>query len=233
MKLNELNYSSIITAKKALKEHYNMPLNLDRMNASETRVMLQKVRKLVAETKQSGNFYRSQNNHSYLKLVFMEQALSQHLSAIPRAIVMLENEEVEKSQVYLAAQAIVDDIQKMIEDVGQMQVKELPALVSSIETDIGVTESETFNEQVMQQLTALSQALSAALPGLKDAVRVLTNPDEAGAFGGDESGEEGMDDMSMGGEEGMDDMSGPTDFPEEEPEEPEAAPVAGVGRSLR
>ena len=64
MKLNELNYSSAVTAKKALKEHYNMPLNLDRMNGSETRAMLQKVRKLVAETKQSGNFYKSQNNHS-------------------------------------------------------------------------------------------------------------------------------------------------------------------------
>jgi hypothetical protein len=48
-------------------------------------------------------------------------------------------------------------------------------------------------------------------------------------------GEEGMDDMAMGDEEGMGDADGMggSDFPEAEPEEPEAAPVAGVGRSLR
>jgi len=233
MKLNELNYSSIITAKKALKEHYNMPLNLDRMNGSETRAMLQKVRKLVAETKQSGNFYRSQNNHSYLKLVFMEQALTQHLAAIPRANVMLENEKIEESQVYLAAQALVDSIQKMLEEVGQMQVKELPALVSSIESELDVNESETFNEQVSQSLDSLSAGLKETLVGLKEAVKMLTNPDEAGAFSPDAMG--GEEDLGMGDETGMDagaDMGG-GEFPEEEPEEPEAEPVAGVGRPLR
>ncbi len=192
MKLNELSYSPKITAQKALKEHYNVPLNIDRMSVSEAKSMLQKVRRLVSETKQSGTFYQSQNNQSYLKLVFMEQALSTHLASVPRGSIVTENEEVEKSQVYLAAQELVDSVQKMIEDVGQMQVKELPALVSSIETDIGVNESETFNDQVMQQLTSLSQALTAALPGLKDAVNTLTNPEEAGAF----ADEEGMDDIS-------------------------------------
>ena len=46
MKLNELSYSPKITAQKALKEHYNMPLTLDRMSVSEAKSMLQKVRRL-------------------------------------------------------------------------------------------------------------------------------------------------------------------------------------------
>lgn len=236
MKLNELNYSSAVTAKKALKEHYNMPLNLDRMNGSETRAMLQKVRKLVAETKQSGNFYRSQNNHSYLKLVFMEQALSQHLASIPRGRVMFENEEVEKSQVVLAAQDMVDSIQKMLEQVSDMLVKEMPALVDSVQSEIGVDEAEQFSTQTSEALTALTGALTQAKTSLQGALGVVTGQGGAGAF--DDAamgGEEGMDDMAMGDEAGMDagaDMGG-ADFPEEEPEEPEAAPVAGVGRSLR
>ena len=227
MKLTELNHSSITIAKKALNEHYQMPFNIDRMSRPETKAMLKKVRGLVSETKQTPSFYRSQNNASYLKLVFMEQALSTHLASLPHGNIVTENEKIEESQVFLAAQELVDSVQKMIEDVGQMQVKELPALVSSIETDIGVSESETFNEQVTQQLTALSQALNSALPGLKEAVNVLTNPEEAGAF---DTGEEDMDmgDADMGDE-------APEEFPPEEvpAEEPEAAPVAGVGRSLR
>ena len=232
MKLNELNYSPAVNAVKALKEHFNMPLNVKRMNVSEAKSMLRKVRGLIAETKQSGNFYKSQNNHSYLKLVFMEQALSTHLASIPRANVVLENEKIEESQVYLAAQAIVDDIQKMIEDIGQMQVKELPALVSSIESDIGVTESETFNEQVTQQIDAISQALKAALPGLKDAVNALTGDGSTGAFDS-EAGLGGEEDLGLG-DMGSDEMAAPEEPMEPEvPEEPEAAPVAGVGRTLR
>lgn len=236
MKLNELNYSSAVTAKKALKEHYNMPLNLEKMTASETRSMLQKVRSLVSETKQSGNFYRSQNNHSYLKLVFMEQALSQHLASMPRSRVMFENEEVEKSQVVLAAQDMVDSIQKMLEQVSDMLVKEMPALVDSVQSEIGVNEAEQFSTQTSEALTALTGALTSAKTSLQGSLGVITGQGDTGAFD-DQSmgGEEGMDDMAMGDEEDMGDAAGMggADFPEEEPEEPEAAPVAGVGRSLR
>lgn len=238
MKLNELNYSSVVTAKKALKEHYNMPLNLERMTASETRSMLQRVRSLVAETKQSGNFHRSQNNHSYLKLVFMEQALSQHLASMPRSRVMFENEEVEKSQVVLAAQDMVDSVQKMLEQVSDMLVKEMPALIDSVQSEIGVNEAEQFSQQTSEALTALTGALTQAKTSLQGALGVVTGQGDTGAFD-DESmgGEEGMDDMAMGDEDmgdiGGDDMGGDTDFPDAEPEEPEAAPVAGVGRSLR
>ena len=235
MKLNELNYSSVVTAKKALKEHYNMPLNLERMTASETRSMLQRVRSLVAETKQSGNFHRSQNNHSYLKLVFMEQALSQHLAAMPRSRVMFENEEVEKSQVVLAAQDMVDSVQKMLEQVSDMLVKEMPALVDSVQSEIGADEAEQFSQQTSEALTSLTGALTQAKTALQSALGVVTGQGGMGAFD-DESmgGEEGMDDMAMGDEDmGGDDMGGDADFPEAEPEEPESAPVAGVGRSLR
>ena len=155
MKLNELNNNRRSYSARVLKEQYEMPFNVDNMSMSSTRTMLTKVRGLMNETKQTPDYHNSQSSSSYMKLVFMEQALADHYNELrsqPQPRIMVENEEVEKSQVVLAAQDMVDQVQKMLEDVGQMQVKELPALVSSIESEIGVNESQTYNDQAKIQI---------------------------------------------------------------------------------
>jgi hypothetical protein len=233
MKLTELNHSSINIAKKALNEHYKMPFNVDRMTLPETKTMLKKVRGLMAETKQSSTFYRSQRDPSYLKMVFMEQALSTHLASMPRGSIVTENEEVEKSQVVLAAQDMVDSVQKMLEQVSDMLVKEMPALIDSVQSEIGVNEAEQFSSQTTEALGSLTAALTQTKTSLQSALNVITGQGDMGAFDDESMGDEedmGMDDVGaeddMGGEG---DFGGDADFPEE----PESAPVAPVGRSLR
>jgi hypothetical protein len=166
----------------------------------------------------------------------MEQALSARFNALSasRPRIVVENEEVEKSQVVLAAQDLVDSIQKMLEDVGQMQVKELPALVDSIESEIGVTEAQSYNEQVSAQLDTLSGALKEAFTALKAARDTITGQ------GGDMAGL-GMD-GDMGAELPADDEFADVDVSTELPdnsdvevdadiEEPEE--LGDVGRAKR
>jgi len=241
MKLNELNNNRRNYSTRVLKEQYEMPFNVDNMSMSSTRTMLTKVRGLMNESKQSTDYHNSQASPSYMKLVFMEQALSDHyneLRSLPQPRIMVENEEVEKSQVVLAAQDMVDQVQKMLEDVGQMQVKELPALVSSIESEIGVNESQTYNDQVSGQLDTLSASLKEASTALKNALNGLTGQAVDAAFdaGADMGAEAGMDagaeigaeaGAEMGAEAGMDAAIPP---PAEAPEMP---PSGGVGRAKR
>jgi len=241
MKLNELNNNRRNYSTRVLKEQYEMPFNVDSMSMSSTRTMLTKVRGLMNETKQSPDYHNSQQSSSYMKLVFMEQALSDHyneLRSLPQPRIMVENEEVEKSQVVLAAQDMVDQVQKMLEDVGQMQVKELPALVSSIESEIGVNESQAYNDQVSAQLDTLSAALKESTAALKNALNGVTGQAVDAAFdaGADMGAEAGMAagaemgaevGAEMGAEAGMDAAIPP---PEEEPEMP---PSGGVGRAKR
>ena len=237
MKLTDFDKNPIENATRALKEHYDVPFNVRKMSYAQARDMLYKVRGLMSETKKSTGFYESQQNSSYLKLVFMEQALSKHFAEIslrkPRIVV--ENEEVEKSQVVLAAQDLVDQIQKMLEDVGQMQVKELPALVSSIESEIGVSESTTYNEQVSEALTSLQAALTQSQTTLKSALNSITGQGGAEAFdaggdmggdmaGGDMSADIGMEEPLPGGGEEEVDIG--IEAPEEEP-------LGGAGRPKR
>lgn len=228
MKLTDFDKNNF--APKALQETYKMSFDVSRMSQMETKTMLKKVRTLAMEAKQSDSFYKNQTNPAYMKLVFMEEALVNHfnqLASQPKTRIVFENEEVEKSQVILAAQDLCDSIQKMLEDVGQMQVKELPALSDSIESEIGVNEAQAYNEQVSTQLDALSAALKEAFTQLKSARDSIT-PQGAGSFtepAADMGADLGAD---LGAEAGAD-MG--ADLGAEEEPEPQA--TGSVGRAKR
>lgn len=232
MKLTDFDKKQ--TPQKALHENYKINFDVSKLNMIDTKNMLLKVRNLAGEAKSSKEFYENQANPSYMKLVFMEQALVNHYNDLvsqPKTKIVLENEKIEESQVYLAAQDLVDTVQKMLEDVGQMQVKELPALVSSIESEIGVNESQSFNDQVTQSLDELSSTLKNAMNGLKTAVNGLTGQEAADAAFAPPTDME-----APAGEEEVDvsaDMTADIPEPSVKPEMPEAEPVSGVGRAKR
>lgn len=241
MKLQDLDNNSHSNASKALKEHYEVPFNVAKMPMTSTRSMLQKVRGLIKESKQSGNFYQDQTSPSYMKLVFMEQALVHHFNDLrsrPQPRIVVENEEVEKSQVVLAAQDLVDSVQKMLEEVSDMLIKELPALTTGIQSEIGVNESEQFNSQTGEALAALQASITETKSALQSALNGITGQGDASAFdAGLETGEEeGIDAGFAAGEEEADLGA---EMPEQEPEmnfpdqEPEEEPTGGVGRAKR
>jgi hypothetical protein len=237
MKLTDFDKNPIENATKALKEHYDVPFNVRKMSYAQARDMLNKVRGLMGETKQSGDFYESQQNSSYLKLVFMEQALSKHFAELslrkPRIVV--ENEEVEKSQVVLAAQDLVDQVQKMVEEVSDMLVKELPALTDGVQSEIGVNESQTFNQQASEALTSLQVALTTSQATLRTALNGITGQGGSEAFdAGGDMGSPAPAGPEMGAELDIEEpLAGggeaEMDLDIEEPEEP----LGGAGRAKR
>ena len=114
MKLNDLNTQEV--AVKALKENFEVDFKVKGLNKVQTQTMHNKVKGLIAEAKESKNF--GAEYPSYMKLVFVEQALREHYKVAPeapRTKIITENEEVNRSQVILAAQDMVDSIQKMLE----------------------------------------------------------------------------------------------------------------------
>ena len=74
----------------------------------------------------------------------------------------LNESEVQQAQVVLAAQDMVDRMQKMLEDVTSMQFKDLPALAGSIQTTIGTNEAQAFNDAAGQSLAVLVDAIQAS-----------------------------------------------------------------------
>jgi hypothetical protein len=232
MKLTEFNMKPSTVSKKALKEHFNTTVNFDSLGLYDTTRMLRKVKGLMTEMKSSEKSFASERSPAYMKLMFMEQALVHHygeLKALPiyNQRIVVENEEVEKSQVVLAAKEMIDELQKMIENVSDMLVKELPAVVDGVNAEIGTTEGEQFNTQTSEALTSLQAALSQSKITLQSALGVITGQG-GGGFGGDMGGDMGMPEEPMDDEMGMD-----AELPELPEEPPEEEPTSGLGRSTR
>lgn len=212
MKLTDLDRNNV--AAKALKESFAFNFDTSNLDRPKTLAMLKKVSGLIKESRRSPDFHKAETNPTYMKMLFMEQALTEHMKVAKAPRIVLENEEVEKSQVILAAQDMVDSIQKMYEDVNDMLVKELPALVDSVESEIGVNEATSFSDAATQSLTALNAALQEAQTTLKGALGGLTGQGGADAFA---MGAPEMD-ADLGAEAGADlaDM-GDEELPAEEP----------------
>jgi DNA anti-recombination protein RmuC len=86
----------------------------------------------------------------------------------------LNESEVQQAQVVLAAQDMVDKMQGMLEDVSELQFKELPALVDSIKNQVGIDQATQFNTDVSGALTALMQSLQGTKQQLDSALGVVT-----------------------------------------------------------
>jgi hypothetical protein len=237
MKLNEMSNSKKVNAKKALKEHFEVNINFKKLGLNETKSMLKRVRGLITEARTSKNAHSRHQRSAYMKMVMLEQALTGHYGDLRvQQQIMLENEEVQKSQVILAAQDMIDSIQKMVEQISKMKVEELPAVVTGVNNEIGTSEGQTFEGTVSGALTALEQSLTEAKNALNGALGQITGeggPSEEsfdGAMGGDDMGAEVNGDTSDDlGDLGGDDLDmGNDDMDDEAPEE-----LGGAGRGLR
>jgi hypothetical protein len=219
---------------KALKSNFNFDLDLTKLDKIKTREMLVKFHNVIKESKKK-NAHNSQDNPTYLKAIMIAEALSVHYNNFKTAQIILENQEVEKAQTTLAAQDLVDEVQKMVENVNDMLVKQLPALTDSIQSEIGVNEGNAYNQSVGGALTQLNQTLSQTRTALVDALNQLTGMG-AGDFGAPAAGGEEMavTDVAAqagpGGAEvaGAEVAAGDAVAPEEEPEAGGA-----VGRARR
>jgi len=261
------------------------------MNRGQVRGMLQRVRGLVSEHRASPAFHHSEKNPAYLKLMMMEQALTQQLQEfgapgatpgtnpaataalstvqqqqkkkqmqdqikqkqkeiadLQKAMMnptmaaenntgnFLRESEIQQAQVVLAAQDMVDRVQKMLEDTTEMQFKELPALVDSIKNEVGMDQAAQFNADAAAALSGLVQNLQASKGQLEAALGVVTGqggaPTVPGAeMGADIGAEMGAD---LGAELGANaelDAAATNAGAELEPEP--ATPAASLGRGRR
>ena len=143
-----------------------------------------------------------------------------------------EASELQQAQVVLAAQDMVDQIQKMIEQVSAMQFKDLPALVDSIRNDVGMDQAQQFNNDVTTALQGLIQGLQGSKVQLETAQGVLTGQEPV--VPGQDAGATGMPDM--------DGMAVPGADTDEEPDlsldanldiDAEEIPAKALGRERR
>ena len=149
---------------------------------------------------------------------------------------LLRESEVQQAQVVIAAKAMVDDIQTMLEEVSTMQFKTLPPLVSEMQNQIGVDQAMRFNADVTKVLANLVQTVQTAKLEMDRALGVVTG-EQSAAAPGQEPGlgaEPGLDDPTAGAEPGLDDpeFDAEPDLDDPEMDDPNMD-GAGLGRAKR
>ena len=123
---------------------------------------------------------------------------------------------------------MVDNVQKMSEQISSMQFKDLPALCDQIKNQVGVDQAMQFNTDATAALAGLLQNLQGARQQLDQALGVVTGQGAPTIPGQDEV------DTDLGAEMGADVGAemGAEELPPEEPDAPEMG-GAGLGRAKR
>jgi hypothetical protein len=171
------------------------------------------------------------------QLTKQTQDIAARKSAIQKEKAQLESrrtlkqrlkEASEVPQVVLASQDMVDQVQKMSEQVSAMQFKDLPALVDQIKNEVGVDQAMQFNTDATAALAGLLQNLQGAKTQLEGALGVVTGqaPQVPGADMGADLGAELPAELPAPGEEEIN----VTDIDVEEPEAEPAAATLGRAR---
>jgi hypothetical protein len=165
-----------------------------------------------------------------------ETAIRTESKAIRRQLYrLLRESEVKQAQVVVAAQAMVGDLQTMLEEVSSMQFKDLPGLVDEIKNQIGVDQAMQFNTDAVSALSGLVQGIQAAKNAMDQALSVVTGqqPSEIPGQEPELGAEPGLDAQpDMGAEPGMDaepDLDAEPSLDDEEPD----MDGAGLGRAKR
>ena len=83
-------------------------------------------------------------------------------------------DEVGQAESLMAAQDMVDSVQGMLEDVGEMINEKLPPLTDSLRRSSGADSAATFNQQTNEALNTLMDAVRGAREAMANAVGTLT-----------------------------------------------------------
>lgn len=156
-----------------------------------------KTEKRASLAKTLGGFKESRNAGKILAKI------AEGMTLRTKAGRYLSESEVQQAQVILAAQDMVDRMQGMLEDVTSMQFKDLPALSGSIQTTIGTTEAQAFNNAAGQSFGVLVDAIQAAKVEMEAAQGTLTGVEPV------VPGQEEVAGVPMAGEPGADPLADP------------------------
>jgi hypothetical protein len=222
-------YLKLVVMEQALATAATAQATPQQTAAAMTLQRQQQQRNIDDEIKQLDQQARDiANKKAQLQKQKMQPAMEGRRSLRQR---LKEASEVQQAQVVLASQDMVDQVQKMSEQISAMQFKDLPALVDQIKNEVGTDQAMQFNTDATAALAGLLQNLQGAKTQLEAALGVVTGQAPV-VPGQDMTANAGLDgempaELPAPGEEEI-------DVTDVDVEEPEAEPVAAtLGRGRR
>lgn len=192
------------TFNNSLKEKFGYKLDLNKLQLDKAQKMLLSVNESLTAAKKKGG-EKARNSKVYAEHMLIAETLSAFVGEKKKTIVLerrrsllrrkLNEAEAQEAEVLLASKDMVDRIQKMIEDLGEMQNEQLQPLVDSVRVAMGDETASSFESAMSNAINSAMEAVRGARGEADSAARILSGEAPADAdptMGGDEM------DMGMG-----------------------------------
>lgn len=132
--------------------------------------------------------------------------------------------DLEKAEVVLAMQSIVDEVQKMTERTAKMQIEEILPITDRIRNEIGNEQAEHFEKKAEEAFGSVVDSLKSARETLSKTIAVAEGKMEPGMdndMASDDGSDENLDDMldDMSSDDTSDVDAALDDIVDQEPEE--------------
>jgi hypothetical protein len=182
MYLNDLKSTEESVAKlnRVLASTFGHDVDLSEMSTDSLGRMLTATNQKMMAIKESDLAYW--DNPQYNKLNLIQHQLRTYINEVAPARTdgkamkkqktlesKLMEDELASAEVLLASQELVDKLQKMVEDVAEMQVQELMPIVDAMKTEVGFDVAEAYNTAADAALGALLDQMKTAKQQLEDA----------------------------------------------------------------
>lgn len=177
MYLNDLNSAAhgVEKINKVLSSTFNTNVNIAEMSSNALERMLTTTNAKIADLKESDATYWT--NPQYNKLHLLSHSLTTYINEVAPArsngkVMKKEVKEaadLEQAEVMLAAQELVDELQKMVEDLAEMQVQKLMPIVDAMKEQVGFEQAEAYNSGAEAALAGLLDQAKAAKEMLENA----------------------------------------------------------------
>lgn len=106
---------------------------------------------------------------------------------------VLKEGEMESAELVLAAKDMVDQLQKMQEDLGELQNENLPPLVDAIRDEMGQDMADKFQQSAKGTIESALDSIESARAGMDSASRILTGEESGVDLGADPEGADAME----------------------------------------
>jgi len=216
MYLNDLNSAAHNVEKinKVLANTFGHNVNIGEMSTESLGRMLSATNAKITAIKESNSAYWE--NPTYNKLNLISHSLRTYINEVAPVrgdtkkikTKVRESAELEQAEVMLAAQELVDELQKMVENLAEMQVQKLMPIVDAMKEQMGFEQAEAYNASAEAALGGLLDGAKAAKGELENATLTARGEAPAQAMPTDMGMEpDVMDEPDMGDEFGGDDAA--------------------------
>lgn len=209
MRLTEIgNQPRATKINKVVESRFGFKINYDNLTFPKAYALAKGITESLDSVKRTHGVHTAEKNPKYMEMLMVRESLHRWMVENRQTLIM--ESEMAKSEAILAAKAMVDSIQDMLEKIGKMQNEQMPALLDSIRDQLSQEKADGFKNVVSPLLGDLWQALNTGRENADSAARTLagegTDQTDMGGFGGDMGGDMGAD---LGAPAPADDLGAP------------------------